>query len=302
MDGRYSLHMCSSCGSVGGDGAGECKLGCVFAARPDVVPQPPPTPQPPPSPPPAPLCGVFPFDSPGGKPGTSCSVGADLNFSTVFSHGAVLQMAPSRAAVYGYVGTNANSTTSGYSNVSVTVVVADQQHQEPQEEGQEFSNTRRVGKAAAAATSYTVQAVVNATTGAWKALLPPTTAGGAYTLEASCAGGGCTGSPVALRNVTFGSVWCVECIFVVAAMHSSVGERAVLLFFRVLSVFCAFCCTVIASQTVDRSGFDLMLLMRKMTMTTTTTTMMIDDLDRDHDHDEDDEMMIRMMTMMMMMR
>ena len=168
----YALGDCSSCGAVDGDQAGECKLGCMFTFRPSMKPTPPPVPEPPtPTDPPA--CGVFPSLS--GK--STCTVGQVLNFSNVFGDSMVLQMLPARTAVYGYVGTSASK--------SATVVVTVASKLNP--------------------TSYTVPAVVDATTGTWKAFLKPTAAGGSYTITATCKTG-CTGT-IAIKDVTFGDVW-----------------------------------------------------------------------------------------------
>ena len=93
-------------------------------------------------------------------------------------------MAPSRAAVYGYVGTNAT----GRAGIKVEVTVASS------------------SSSSSSSSSYTVEATVDDSTGAWKALLHPTRAGGTYTITAACVLG-CTGIPVVLHDVTFGSVW-----------------------------------------------------------------------------------------------
>lgn len=102
------------------DPVGECKLGCVFGFRPNLKPVPPAIPTPPPARVPQPICGVFPTadktqDMPYSHSG--CKVGASLNFSNVFSDHAVLQMAPNKAAVYGYIG----NASSGQAKVTVAV-------------------------------------------------------------------------------------------------------------------------------------------------------------------------------------
>lgn len=122
---------------------GECKLGCVFGSRPASKPVPPVKPTPPAPRGDAPACGVFPA---AGQPGFSpCVIGNDVNFSTVFSNHAVLQMEPAHAAVYGYLGKGAQAG----SKVTVSVVnTAGQQQQ-------------------------MIDAIVDATKGTWKALLKP---------------------------------------------------------------------------------------------------------------------------------
>ena len=170
----YSLGDCNSCGAVDGEQAGECKLGCMLSFRPAMKPTPPPEPVPPtPTNPPA--CGVFPSQQ--GK--ATCTVGGSLNFSNVFGDHAVLQMAPAKTAVYGYIGTNATA------DATVAVTVA--------------------STAGAEAVSYTVNALINAADGTWKAYLKPGAAGGAYTITAACTHG-CTGS-ASIGDVTFGDVW-----------------------------------------------------------------------------------------------
>ena len=94
--------------------------GCVYSFRPSVAPIPPVPPQPPATRPPPPACGVFPTQQGGPTAGASlCTLGGSLNFSNVFSDFAVLQMAPARSAVYGYLGTNA--TKGGATTVTITV-------------------------------------------------------------------------------------------------------------------------------------------------------------------------------------
>jgi len=177
----YSLPDCSSCGAVDGDQVGECKLGCVYASQTGVKPIPPAPPMPPAARGAAPACGVFPAaDQPGFSP---CQIGADVNFSTVFSDHAVLQMEPAQAAVYGYLGTNAKAG----SKVTVTVTSS---------------------SPSSSAASFTVDATVDVAGGKWKALLKPTSAGSSYTVLATCRNG-CTGS-ARLADVTFGDVWCVR--------------------------------------------------------------------------------------------
>jgi hypothetical protein len=73
----------------------------MFAFRPPLKPTPPPEPKPPaPRPPPTPTDTA-------------------LNFSRVFLGAPVLQMAPARAALYGFVGTDA--AVGGYSRAKVSV-------------------------------------------------------------------------------------------------------------------------------------------------------------------------------------
>ena len=173
----YSLGLCSSCDAIDGDKVGECKLGCMFHFRPGLVPVPPvPTPPPPPrnetkiEPP----CGPMPST----KGGSQCVVGKDLNFSNVFSDHAVLQMGPAKAAVYGYLGSAAASTSS----VIVTVVKEDD------------------------LSSYTVNASVNIEKKTWKAFLTPEAKpGGNYTITVKCTSG-CQTS-MTLNSITFGNVW-----------------------------------------------------------------------------------------------
>eukprot|EP00660_Eupelagonema_oceanica_P008196 gene8196-667_t len=85
---------------------------------------------------------------------SGCVPGGDLSFSTVFSDQAVLQMEPARAAVYGFVGTNASK--GGYGSAKVTVAVA----------------------GGGGARAYSVDATVDPASGAWKAFLNPAAAGG----------------------------------------------------------------------------------------------------------------------------
>jgi hypothetical protein len=197
----YSLPLCSSCDEVGGDPAGECKLGCMLASRPGLKPTPPAPPAPPAPRGDPPACGVFPSNgdptqfSPCADAETSV---AGLNFSSVFSSQAVLQRAPAKAAVYGYLGKLGSgggggggggikdadaAALGGGAAVNVTVTVTD-----------EHSD------------SYSVAASVDLAAGSWKALLRPAEAGGSHTITASCAGGGCSGS-ASLADVAFGDVW-----------------------------------------------------------------------------------------------
>ena len=166
----YSLPVCSSCDTIDNDQVGECKLGCMFAFRSSKKPEPPILPKPPPPHPAPPACGVFPSVN-GGASG--CTIGTSLNFSNVFGSQMVLQRAPARAAVYGYLG-HSHSLTA-----KVSVVVS----------SRAFKN-------------YTVNASVDLQKGTWKALLPPTEAGGSYRITASCESG-CTGSEL-IDSVTFG--------------------------------------------------------------------------------------------------
>jgi hypothetical protein len=103
-----------------------------------------------------------------------------LNFSAALSSHMVLQQAPESAAVYGYLG-NATCTSAG-SCIVVTMT---------------GSNGSVV----------TVAAEVALATGRWKAILPPTSAGGPYEITAACTEtSGCTES-VVLSDVMFGEVW-----------------------------------------------------------------------------------------------
>jgi hypothetical protein len=95
----------------------------------------------------------------------------------------VLQRAPARAAVYGWLG------NSSHPSAEVQVHVA----------GTSTAGEREAG--------YTVEASVDAT-GKWKALLEPTTAGGNYTITARCVAR-CEGE-IAISEVTFGDVWYCE--------------------------------------------------------------------------------------------
>jgi hypothetical protein len=165
----YHLERCASCA-----GNAECKLGCMFNFRPSLVPEPPAPPSPPAPRPPQPACGPMPST----QGGSQCQLGKSLNFSNVFSDHAVLQMAPAKSAVYGYVGTGASGSS------KVTVTVAD---------------------AADASATYTVEATVDEAKGTWKAFLKPAKSGGSYGITAACTSG-CTGS-AALGDVTFGNVW-----------------------------------------------------------------------------------------------
>lgn len=142
----YSLSACGSCETIDGSKAGECKLGCVFAFRPDVQPVPPPKPVPPAPRPAPPACGPL-FD---------CTTGVGLNFSTVFSDHAVLQR-DTAAVVYGPLGTAATA------GAAVEVMVS-----------------------GSGSTDYTVKAVVDTTAGTWKATLKSAAAGGSYTIKANC--------------------------------------------------------------------------------------------------------------------
>lgn len=72
------------------------------------------------------------------------------------------------------------------------------------------------GGANGAASSYTVEAVVDVTSktaaagglyARWKALLHPADAGGNYTVTAACTGCTAPGSTAAIEDVTFGDVW-----------------------------------------------------------------------------------------------
>jgi hypothetical protein len=181
----YSLKQCGSCETIDGDGAGECKLGCMFTFRPDLKPVPPAKPQPPPARPAPPACGPFPSATKGSlNPWSGCTVGATLNFSSVFSDNMVLQMQPAKAAVYGTLGSGATS------GAEVTVSV---------------SASGGGGGAKAVQQQYSVAAEVDAAAGTWKVFLKPHAAGGSYTVTARCTKG-CTGS-VQLEKVHFGDVW-----------------------------------------------------------------------------------------------
>lgn len=169
----YSLPSCSSCDNVDGDPVGECKLGCMFNFRPSMKPVPPAVPEPPAPRPPPPACGVFPSQN----GASACTVGGDLNFSNVFGNNMVLQMEPARAAVYGYLGTNASASA----NVTVAVT--------------------------GSGGSYSVPATIDSASGTWKAFLRPAAAGGSVDITASCSSG-CTGS-ARIASATFGDVWCV---------------------------------------------------------------------------------------------
>ena len=186
----YSLSDCTSCETINNDPVYECKLGCMFASRPSLKPMPPAPPQPPPSRPPPPPCGVFPSE-PGGQREIMCKVGGDFNLSNVFSDKMVLQRAPARSAVYGYIGTNA--TAPGSAKVTVTVASS--------------SSASSAASASSSPSSYTVDAAVDASKGTWKAFLKPTAAGGDYKITVACSGGGCTGAAQTLSGVTFGDVW-----------------------------------------------------------------------------------------------
>ena len=106
-------------------------------------------------------------------------MGGSLNFSNVFGDHAALQMAPAKTIVYGYIGTNATADTT----VAVTIA----------------------STAGAEAVSYTVNALINAADGTWKAYLKPGAAGGVYAITAGCTHG-CTGT-ASIADVTFGDVW-----------------------------------------------------------------------------------------------
>jgi len=156
----FELPSCTSCGSA----ADECGLGCRLAFNASLHPSPPAPPPPPPVPePPAP----WPNPTPG------------FNFSALLTDSVVLQAAPSRAAVFGNVG-----TADASASVAVTVSLAD-------------------GSGA-----YTVPATVSAADGRWKALLratPDTGAAHNVTATLSCAGGRCGGA-VTIVDVIFGDV------------------------------------------------------------------------------------------------
>ena len=172
--------------------------GCVYSFRPSVAPIPPVPPQPPATRPPPPACGVFPTQQGGPTAGASlCTLGGSLNFSNVFSDFAVLQMAPARSAVYGYLGTNA--TKGGATTVTITVAGA-------ANTANNSGSSSAFDATASYTVSYTVQATVNADRGTWKAFLKPTAAGGSYSIKAACTGGGCTGG-AEIKSVTFGDVW-----------------------------------------------------------------------------------------------
>lgn len=102
-----------------------------------------------------------------------------LNISNVFGDHAALQVAPAKTSVYGYIGTNATADTTAAVTIAST--------------------------AGAEAVSYTVNALINAADGTWKAYLKPGAAGGVYTITAGCTHG-CTGT-ASIADVTFGDVW-----------------------------------------------------------------------------------------------
>ena len=179
----YSLPFCNSCEALGGDPAGECKLGCLFAMRPALKPTPPAPPMPPPSRGPPPACGPLPSSPNAGHPPyfSPCAdtqAKGGLGFSSVFGASMVLQRAPARAAVYGYLG-KLKLGARGASAVTVTVTAS----------GSAESN---------AAASYTLQAEVDEDAGTWKAYLRPTAAAktDTFTITATCVSstGGCYGT------------------------------------------------------------------------------------------------------------
>ena len=100
---------------------------------------------------------------------------------------------PAQAAVYGII---VGAKAGGQTKVQVTVAEA--------------------GGANGAASSYTVEAVVDVTSktaaagglyARWKAILHPADAGGNYTVTAACTGCTAPGSTAAIEDVTFGDVW-----------------------------------------------------------------------------------------------
>ena len=107
-------------------------------------------------------------------------MGPTLNFSNAFGDNMVLQMAPQRAAVHGYTGQGAAAAGATGDAPRVRVTIDGDQ-------------------------SYSVDAVVDARRGTWKALLRPVPAGGTYTVKAACTAG-CNGV-AQLKGVTFGDVW-----------------------------------------------------------------------------------------------
>ena len=156
----YHLRAYGSCGPKGK----ECKLGCMFSFRPSLQPTPPPPAPPPPKP----------------RPSPAVTTGS-VNFSWTLGSHMVLQRAPNRAAVYGFVGLNATKS-GGYSHSKVKVVLRDEN-----------------------GVTTSVPATIDAHEGKWKALLPPRPAGGTYTVTVTCIDG-CTGSAT-IDDVTFGDVW-----------------------------------------------------------------------------------------------
>jgi hypothetical protein len=138
------------------------------------VPTPPAPPPPKPPPPP-------PFAS------TPCIGGGegDICFSWALGSSMVLQQAPAKTAVYGWL-------TGGPTSSTVAVTVA--------------TEGRGGGDA-----PYTVPAVLTTAppgtnhTALWKAVLRPAAAGGNFSISAKCTAG-CSGGAV-IHNLTFGDVW-----------------------------------------------------------------------------------------------
>ena len=104
----------------------------------------------------------------------------------------MLQRAPARAAVYGYLGSG-HGLGAGAASGSVRVTVS----------------VANVAQGAAALgdarDKYTVNATVDTRAGTWKAFLRPAPAGGSYSIRAACVAG-CKGEAT-LSDVTFGDVW-----------------------------------------------------------------------------------------------
>ena len=99
-------------------------------------------------------------------------------FSTVFSDFAVLQRQPYHAAVYGLA----------VSGASVTVTV------DPPLDGEDGKKSNK----------FTATVFED---GSWKTLLPPTRAGGDYTVSVACTAGCASSNSSTLNHVTFGDIW-----------------------------------------------------------------------------------------------
>jgi len=123
-----------------------------------------------------------------------------LSFGAAFGDNMVLQMEPAKAAVYGYLGPGGRSVT-------VTVKSNDGATQSQYTvEAKLNSTVQPFGKEYAVRPANTYNPW-NEPLATWKALLPPTTAGGDYTITATCTG--CTSGPssVSISNVAFGDMW-----------------------------------------------------------------------------------------------
>ena len=120
-----------------------------------------------------------------------------LSFGAAFGDNMVLQQAPAKAAVYGYLDAGATGVTVSVSSGGKVLYTVDATlNTTTQPFGPDFSPTD----------PPRFFNPWNEPLATWKALLKPTAAGGDYTIAAKCTGCGSVTS-AAIGNVAFGDMW-----------------------------------------------------------------------------------------------